>query len=119
MKVEVGEIYWVKVDSNFRHPALVIEVNASKLKVILITTNAKKLSMLNVISLEAGEGGLEKSSIVETYKSKIIDSNSLSEFIGRLSNQRIDEITNALVLSENLIEEKKRDGRGSNPQPFA
>ncbi len=100
MEITHGSIYWLKTESKFSHPYVAVKVNEDdSLLVCGITTNMKKLNMPQIIVLEAGEGNLPKQSIVETYTTLTINKTQLGEFIGALSEDRVNQILNQLDLS--------------------
>lgn len=97
MNISIGSIYWLKTESKFSHPYVVIKINEDQsLLVCGITTNMKKLNMPKIIVLEAGEGNLPKQSIIETYNTLTINKPQLGEFIGTLNDERISQILNII-----------------------
>lgn len=100
MNTPIGSIYWLKTESKFSHPYVVVKINEDQsLLVCGITTNMKKLNMPKIIVLEAGEGNLPKQSIVEAYSTLTVNKTQLGEFIGTLREERVNQILNQLNLS--------------------
>lgn len=96
----IGSIYWLKTESKFPHPYVIVKINEDdSLLVCGITTNMKKLNMPKIIVLEAGEGNLPKQSIVEAYNILTVNKAQLGEFIGTLREERVNQILNQLNLS--------------------
>lgn len=100
MEIKPGSIYWLKTESKFAHPYVIVKINEdNSLLVCGITTNMKKLNTPKIIVLEAGEGNLPKQSIIETYNTLTINKTQLGEFIGTLSEERVKQVINLLSLS--------------------
>ena len=107
MKINQGDIYWLILQdgpnqNTIPHPYVVFEIDPNGLILFRITTNMKKISWPSSILLEKGEANLEKKSIIDVSQQLFISKNQLGEFIGRLENQRITEITSKIELIENL-----------------
>lgn len=99
MNTSIGHIYWLKTESKFSHPYVIVKNNEDQsLLVCGITTNMKKLNMPKIIVLEAGEGNLPKQSIVETYNMLTVNKTQLGEFIGVLSEERMSQISPIILL---------------------
>lgn len=93
MNTSIGFLYWLKTESKFPHPYVIVKINEDQsLLVCGITTNMKKLNMPKIIFLEAGEGNLPKQSIIETYNTVTVNKTQLGEFIGALSEERVNQI---------------------------
>ncbi len=90
--VKIGDIYWAKTEGEIEHPHVIILVDESSVTVCAITTNQNKASMPGNVMLETGEGNLEKLSIVEVAKEYSIDKTELKDYIGQLSDKRVEEI---------------------------
>ncbi len=97
MEIQLGQIYCLKTESEIAHPHIVVDVKESIATVLGITTNMKKLSMPGIFVLEAGEGGLEKQSIVETYKSFVVKQSDLTEYIGKIDLEKLNSIINSKI----------------------
>lgn len=57
-----------------------------------VTTNRRKISYPGNLVLEAGEGNLPKLSIVEVSKVVVILKSQLTDYIGTLPAERVDQI---------------------------
>lgn len=98
MQINTGDIYWIDVGEQIKHPHVVMQIDNDSVIVCSLTTNQNKISMPNVIVLEAGEGNLEKQSIVEVYKTLTVNKSKLIRYIGTLSKQRVEQILNEVEL---------------------
>lgn len=98
-KIKLGDIYWLAIESILLHPHVVIQVGdlPDTFLVCAVTTNMKKANMPGNILLEIGEGNLEKQSIVEVYKTHLVNKSQLTNFIGSLSSTRVDEILKGIA----------------------
>ncbi len=104
MVVNQGDIYWVSLkepsdmEPGYIHPHVVIQdnvINRSRINTVVVcalTTNSKKANAPGNVLLEAGEANLPKQSIVVVSQVSTVDKAQLSEFIGSLTQQRIDQI---------------------------
>jgi len=98
--INQGDIYWVqRIDLlDIPHPYVVIQENAlnhSQIAVVVacpLTSNLKRISLPGNVLIDAGEAQLPKPSVVEVSKVSTIDKAQLGEYIGSLSEHRIDQI---------------------------
>ncbi len=110
MKIFRGDIFWAPTmdeHGNMRgiiHPQLVIQdtiINNSRIESIVmceISTNMKKAYEVGNILLDAGEGNLDKRSIIIPSHISLVNKKDLGDFIGKLSPSRIDEVFSSLKL---------------------
>jgi mRNA interferase MazF len=104
MLINQGDIYWLKLENpseleeSVPHPYVVIQDNVfnhSRIHTVIVcalTSNIKKASYPGNILLEAGEANLPRQSVVEVAKVSSIDKTRLGEYIGSLTEPRIDQI---------------------------
>ncbi len=99
MNVSQGDIFWISpnemngIESDHPHPHLVIQVNAQNtVTVCALTSNLKRAKEPGNVLLDDGEAGLPKQSIIVVSQIAIIDRTQLGEFIGTLTNQRIQQV---------------------------
>ena len=97
---QLGNIYWLKSESEYPHPHVVIEITGDKATLCQITTNQNKISIPGNVIIEAGEGNLEKQSIVEVSKTQVIEIVKLEKHIGQLEQHRIVEIRKGINFIE-------------------
>lgn len=106
--VHCGEIFWVEADgsigaiSGSPHPHVVVQADVfnhsriSSVVVCSLSSNLKRASEPGVVLLEAGEGGLERQSVVIASQISSIGKSRLGKRIGALSHQRVDQVISAL-----------------------
>lgn len=102
--IHQGDLYWVQLSAaggaepGVRHPHVVIQddvFNHSRITTVVacaLTSNLKRAKAPGNVLLEAGEGRLEKPSVVEVSKVSTLAKTELGEYIGSLTARRIDEI---------------------------
>lgn len=99
--VNQGDIYWLALESAddaIPHPYVVIQddaLNHSRLETVVVcalTSNLKRAGLPGNVLLEAGEGELPKQSVVEVSKISSVAKSQLGEYIGTLSQQRVEQI---------------------------
>lgn len=108
--IRKGSIYWIDFspgkgsEPKGKRPGLVIQnntLNDSRLNtvIVLAITSTMKFGELpgNVI-LKKGEANLPKSCVVNVTQVKSVDKTSLTELIGSLSNQKMDEVFDGIKL---------------------
>jgi mRNA interferase MazF len=103
-KINQGEVYWVQVEypgelePGIPHPHVVIQenvLNHSRLQTVVVcalTSNLKRASYPGHVVLEVGEAHLPKASVVEVSKVSTVAKTQLGEYIGTLSDERIQQI---------------------------
>ena len=103
--IDQGDIYWVEVkhpnerEAGILHPHVVIQDNVfnhSRINTVVVcalTSNIKRIANTpGNILLDIGEANLPKQSVVEVSKVSTVDKTRLGEYIGSLSEERINEI---------------------------
>lgn len=110
MEYKVGEIFWVNTNRKFSHPHIIIKTS-NQLKAVVtvckITTNQKKSYLPGNIILEIGEGNLPKPSIIDVSDVSDIQIRNLGEFIGVLSEHRVEEIWQGIRFLERTYFSRK------------
>jgi len=98
MEIKQGDVYWIQLadESDIPHPHVVIELDTATVTVCAVTTNAKKISIPGNVLLNVGEANLLKQSIVEVSKTATIDKTALGDYIGTLSEQRVQQILSGI-----------------------
>lgn len=103
-----GDLYWLVSDGPqgsvppIRHPHVVVQddlFNDSRIDTVVvcgITTNARRASEPGTVRLPAGEGGLERESVVLASQVSSVRKDQLGERIGSLSAERVEQILSAL-----------------------
>jgi mRNA interferase MazF len=102
--INQGDIYWVQLEDlsesepDIRHPHVVIQDNVfnhSRINTVVacaLTSNIKRANTPGNVLLEVGEANLLKQSVVEVSKVSTVDKTQLGEYIGSLTEQRINQI---------------------------
>ena len=99
MDIRQGDVFWISpnetngVESDHPHPHVVIQVNAqNKVTVCALTTNLKRAKDPGNVLLDENEAGLPKQSVIVASQVSVVDETLLGEFIGTLTEQRIQQI---------------------------
>lgn len=99
MGAKQGDVFWITpneangIESDHAHPHVVIQVNAqNKVTVCALTTNLKRAKDPGNVLLDEGEAGLPKQSVIVASQTSIVDETQLGEFIGTLTEQRIQQV---------------------------
>jgi len=102
--INQGDIYWLQVEApqaaqpGIPHPHVVVQDNVfnhSRIDTVVIcalTSNLKRASLPGNVLLEAGEANLPRQSVVEASKVSSVGKAQLGEYIGSLSEPRIQQI---------------------------
>ena len=110
MVIEQGEIYWIDLgepsgsEPGYRHPHIVIQnnlFNSSRINTVVVcslTSNIKRAEAPGNILLSKGEANLQKPSVINISQIFTVNKSDLVERIGKVSNQRINEILEGLKL---------------------
>ena len=103
--IDRGDIYWVGLDGGegqvtaIPHPYVVVQddvFNHSRIRTVVVCALTSNLGRAgetpgNVL-LEPGEGGLPRQSVVEVSKVSSVEKAQLGEYIGALSQARVEQI---------------------------
>jgi len=104
MIINQGDIYWIltgapnESHSGVTHPHVIIQdnvINRSRVDTLVVcalTTNMKRAKSPGNVLLEAGEANLPKQSIVVVSQVSTVNKSQLGEYIGSLTQERIDQI---------------------------
>jgi len=102
--INQGDVYWVQLDdasglqAGIPHPHVVIQenvLNHSRIRTVVacaVTSNIKRASLPGNVLLEVGEAHLPKASVVEASKVSTVDKTQLGDYIGSLSEDRVNQI---------------------------
>ncbi len=116
MKIKQGDMFWVAITeqegvSQLRaHPHVVIQddaINQSRVATVVtcaLTTNLKRAEWPGNVLLEAGEGNLEKASVVLVSQVQAVEKSALGEHIGTLSGERMKQILSGLRFLQAMLE---------------
>lgn len=104
MIINQGDLYWVPlnepdgVEPGYTHPHVVIQdniLNRSRINTVVVcalTSNLKRAKAPGNVLLEPGEGNLPRQSVVVVSQVSTVDKTQLGEYIGSLTEQRINQI---------------------------
>ena len=110
MVIRQGEVYWAELDEplgsepGYTRPYVVIQnnvFNRSRIKTVLLcalTSSLKRGQDAGNVTLNAGEAGLSKQSIVVVSQLVTLDKSQLGDYIGALSKNRVKQILEGLRL---------------------
>lgn len=94
-----GDVFWVKAeDSDFPHPHVVVQddlFNRSRITTVVVcalTSNLSRASVPGNVLLDVGEANLTRQSVVVVGHVTSVLKTLLGEFIGSLSEARVEEI---------------------------
>lgn len=108
--VKQGEIYWIELrephgsEPGYRHPHLVIQnnlFNQSQINTVVVctlTSNLKRGNAPGNVTLKKGEANIPKKSVVNVSQIFTVNKSDLTEKIGTVSKQRIEEVLQGLNL---------------------
>jgi len=116
MVIRQGDVFWVDLgrptgsEPGYRHPHVVVQnnvFNQSRINTVVVctlTSNLRRGRAPGNVVLRKGEANLPKRSVVNISQLYTVDKRALSEKIGTLSKERIDQIVSGVRL---LIEPKE------------
>ena len=102
--INQGDIFWVQLDDasglepGIPHPHVVVQdniFNHSRIHSVVtcaLTSNVKRVDRPGNVLLEGGEANLPRQSVVEVSKVFALDKTQLGEYIGTVSQQRINQV---------------------------
>lgn len=109
--LSLGDVFWImpsesnEIESDYAHPYVVVqEDKMGAITVCAITSNLKRAKSIGNILLEAGEANLPKQSVIEVSKIFTIDKLQLGEYIGALTEQRINEVLAGISFIETMTQ---------------
>lgn len=114
MEIHQGDIFWLVLDEpdgepgGIAHPYVVVQedlFNRSRIPSVVVcalTSNLKRAGLPGNVLLEPGEANLPKQSVVEVSKLSVVDKNQLGEWIGSLSQMRIDQVRAGIQFVQRL-----------------
>ena len=120
--VNQGDIYWVSLKERSRselgpiHPHVIIQdnvINRSRINTVVVcalTTNLKRAKAPGNVLLEAGEANLPRQSIVVVSQVSTVDKAQLGEYIGSLTQQRINQILAGMQFLQLMTEHRETGG---------
>jgi len=119
MKINQGDIYWIQLEEpdaleqGIAHPYVVVQEDVfnhsriDSLVVCALTTNIKQAKSPGNVLLEQGEANLLKQSVVVVSKITVIKKTQLGEYVGSLTNQRIDQVLAGIRFLQLMTDHKE------------
>ena len=116
MVIRQGDIFWLDLgepsgsEPAYRHPHIVIQnnvFNQSRINTVVVcavTSNLHRGQAPGNVTLRKGEANLPKPSVANISQLYTVDKRVLTEKIGTLSKQRINEIVSGIRLLIELRE---------------
>lgn len=110
MEVERGQIWWADLGEprgsspGYERPIVIIQsdfysqTRINTLIVAIITTNLRLAKMPGNVLLTPRASGLKEESVVNVTQLFTIDRNDLSEYVGTLSERKMEQIDKGLRL---------------------
>ncbi len=110
MVIERGEIWWASLGEprgsspGFDHPVVIIQSdnfnksNINTVIIALVTSNLSRADMPGNITLSQKSSGLEKDSVVNITQLFTLDKADLFEYVGTLSERKMEQIEKGLRL---------------------
>ena len=102
--IQRGDIFWIEPDEQrgsipgYAHPHVVLQddlFNRSRIETVIVcalSSNLKRANEPGNLLLEAGEGNLEKQSVVIVSQLASVRKDQLGSYIGTLSHERVEQI---------------------------
>jgi mRNA interferase MazF len=117
MKAQIGDIFFVSIYPEYVneiiHPYAVFEMDNEerdterKYRMCMISTNMKKAYWPGNIVLNENEGNLSKRSILICSKTIFAREYQFKEYVGRLNENRINEIIQSIKKIDEQIEKRR------------
>ena len=116
MAINRGDIFWVKLDEpsgsepDYAHPYVVVQdnvFNRSRINTVIVcalTSNMKQAKAPGNVLLEEGEANLPKQSVVVVSKISVVDKTQLGEYVGSLTEGRVDQILAGMRFLQSITE---------------
>ncbi len=123
MVISQGDVFWVEIGTpsgsapGYRHPHVVIQNNAfnrsgiSTIVVCSVTSNLALGAAPGNVTLNKGEAGLAKRSVVNISQIVTVDKTDLVKRIGALSGKRLTEV----LAGVRLLEDPRDPGNAPAP----
>lgn len=108
--IRQGEVYWIDLgqpvgsEPGYIRPYVVIQndvANQSQIRTVIVcalTTNLRRARAIGNVLLEPGEADLPEQSVVNVSQVFTVDKEILSDRIGQLSKERVQQILAGLTL---------------------
>ena len=116
-----GDLYWIGADGSrtpdaaYAHPHVVVQddvFNRSRITTVIVcalTSNLHRAHEPGNVLLDAGEGNLPKQSVVVVSHIEAVPRASLTTFIGKLSQARVDQVLAGLAFQQTSYFARERE----------
>jgi mRNA interferase MazF len=103
-RISRGDVYWIAPDDSrgevpgYSHPHVVVQddvFNHSRITTVVVcalTSNLNRVTEPGNVLLEPGEGNLPRQSVVVVSQIASVEKARLGEWVGALSDARVDQI---------------------------
>jgi mRNA interferase MazF len=100
-RINRGDVFWIGPDESqgpapsYSHPHVVVQDDHSRIATVVVCALTSKLHRANEpgnVPLEVGEGDLPQQSVVVVSQVSSVDKGRLGEWIGSLSDSRVEQI---------------------------
>lgn len=110
MVINQGDIFWIDLNEpsgsepGYRHPHVVIQnnlFNRSRINTVVVcplTSNLKRATAPGNVLLNKGEANLPKKSVVNISQIFTVNKSDLSEKIGALKSERLEQVIQGIKL---------------------
>jgi mRNA interferase MazF len=110
VEIRQGDVFWIEQDEprgsepGYRRPFVVVQndiFNQSRIQTVVVcalTTNLQRARSPGNVLLNAGEGGVDKTSVVNVTQILTVDKTSLAEYCGSLSKRRMGDVIGGIAL---------------------
>lgn len=114
-EIHQGDVYWVPLEApddsepGYTHPHVVVQadvLNRSRIQTVVVcalTSNIKRAKAPGNVLLEAGEANLSRQSVVVVSQVSTVDKTQLGDYIGSLSEQRVEQIFAGMQFLQTFI----------------
>lgn len=111
MRHRQGDLFWISpnesngIASDHTHPHLILREHSLHIvDVCALTTNLKRAKEPGNVLLEIGEANLPRQSVVVVSRMTTMDKAYLGEYIGTLTEQRIDQVLVGLRFLRSMLD---------------
>ena len=112
-----GDVYWLAegAQAGYTHPHVVIQEDAlnhsrvTSVVVCALTSNMARAKAPGNVLLDPGEANLSRRSIVVVSQVASVEKSRLGEYIGTLSQQRIEQILAGMRFLERIAARPERE----------
>jgi mRNA interferase MazF len=117
-EVRQGDVFWVRAEAlrpsvpGAAHPHVVIQADVlnrariASVVVCALTSNLKRAEEPGNVLLEAGEANLPRQSVAVVSQVSTVDKAELGEHLGRLSNERVEQILSGMSFQQKSFFER-------------